>query len=195
MNLVLVGYRGTGKSTVGELLAERLGMRYVCMDSEIQKKAKMTTPEIVAKHGWNKFRDLETELTKELTWHDGLVIDTGGGVIERQENVRDLQVNTLIFWLQASVNTIISRIQEDSSRPALTSGKTFIEEVSDVLAKREPIYKAAAHYEIDTNNTSPSHVADSIIKIWSQRPNKDKPLACHAEESDMYILEHMKLNS
>lgn len=190
MNLVLIGYRGTGKSTVGGLLAERLGMRYVCMDSEIQKKAKMTIPEIVAKHGWNNFRDLETELTKELTRHDGLVIDTGGGVIERQENVRDLQVNTLIFWLYASVNTIISRIQDDSSRPALTSGKTFIEEVSDVLAKREPIYKAAAHYGIDTNNTSPSHVADSIIKIWAQRQNKDKSLACHAEERDMYVLEH-----
>lgn len=168
MNLVLIGYRGTGKSTVGALLAERLGMRYVCMDSEITKKANMSTPEIVARYGWNKFRDLETELTKELTRQDGLVIDTGGGVIERQENVKDLQVNTRVFWLHASVHTITSRIQGDSSRPALTSGKTFLEEVADVLAKREPIYKAAAHHEIDTNNTSPSQVADSIIKIWSQ---------------------------
>jgi shikimate kinase len=97
-----------------------------------------------------------------------LVIDTGGGVIERQENVKELQINTQVFWLHASVNTITSRIQGDTSRPALTSGKTFLEEVADVLAKREPIYKAAAHHEIDTNNTSPSQVADSIIKIWSQ---------------------------
>lgn len=192
MNLVLIGYRGTGKSTVGTLLAERLGMRYVCMDSEITKKAKMSIPEIVEKYGWAKFRDLESELTKELTWQDGLVIDTGGGVIERQENVKDLQVNTLIFWLHASVDTIISRIHGDSSRPALTSGKTFLEEVSEVLAKREPIYKAAAHHEIDTNNTNPSLVADSIIKIWAQRPNRDEPLTCYAEESDMCILEQMK---
>ena len=168
MNLVLIGYRGTGKSTVGALLAERLGMRYVCMDSEITKKANMSTPEIVAKYGWNKFRDLETELTKELTRQDGLVIDTGGGVIERQENVKELQVNTQVFWLHASVHTITSRIRGDSSRPALTSGKTFVEEVADVLAKREPVYKAAAHHEIDANNASPSQIADSIIKIWSQ---------------------------
>ena len=181
MNIVLIGYRGTGKSTVGELLAERLGMRYVCMDSEIAKEAKMTIPEIVAKHGWNKFRDLETELTKKLTCQDGLVIDTGGGVIERQENVRDLQENTQIFWLYASVDTIVSRIQGDTSRPALTSGKTFIEEVSEVLAKREPLYKAAAQYEIDTNDASPSHIADDIMEIWAQRAHTDKPLTGHTE--------------
>lgn len=169
MNLVLIGYRGTGKSTVGTLLAERLGMRYVCMDSEITKKAQMSIPEIVAKYGWNKFRDMETELTKELALQDGLVIDTGGGVIERQENVKVLQVNTQIFWLHASVRTITSRIQGDSSRPALTSGKTFVEEVADVLAKREPVYNAVAHHEIDANSASPSQVADCIIKIWAQK--------------------------
>jgi shikimate kinase len=168
MNLVLIGYRGTGKSTVGALLAERLGMRYVGMDSEIIKKAKMSIPEIVATYGWNKFRDMETELTKELTRQDGLIIDAGGGVIERQENVKELQVNTRIFWLHASVNTITSRIQGDSSRPALTSGKTFVEEVADVLAKREPVYRAAADHEIDTENASPGQVADRIIKLWSQ---------------------------
>jgi shikimate kinase len=167
MNLVLTGYRGTGKSTVGTLLAERLGMRYVCMDSEIEKKVNMTIPEIVAAYGWNRFRDLETELTKELTAQDGLVIDTGGGVIERQENIADLQGNnSTIFWLHASIQTITSRIQCDASRPALTSGKTFLEEVAEVLAKREPVYKAAAHHEIDADTKSPLQIADSIIKIW-----------------------------
>lgn len=175
MNLVLIGYRGTGKSTVGALLAERLGMRYVGMDSEIAKRAKMSIPEIVAAYGWNKFRDLETELTKELTRQDGLIIDAGGGVIERQENVTELQVNSRIFWLHASVDTITSRIQGDSSRPALTSGKTFVEEVAEVLAKREPVYRAAADHGIDTENASPGQVADSIIKIWAQRLNRDEP--------------------
>ena len=168
MNLVLIGYRGTGKSTVGKILAERLDMRYVCMDNEIMGKANMSTPEIVATYGWDKFRELETELTKELTCQDGLVIDTGGGVIERPENIKELQVNTRIFWLHASIDTITSRIQDDTSRPALTSGKTFVEEVADVLAKREPIYKAAAHHEIDTDDTTPSQIADSIIKLWSR---------------------------
>ncbi|MFA7405638.1 MAG: shikimate kinase [Pelobacteraceae bacterium] len=167
MNLVLIGYRGTGKSAVGELLAERLGMRYVSMDREITLKAKMSIPEIVEKYGWKTFRDQESELANELSSQDGLVIDTGGGVIERQENVEALQVNSQIFWLHASVNTITSRIQGDSSRPALTSGKTFVEEVAEVLAKREPLYKAAAHHEIDTNYASPGEIADTIITLWT----------------------------
>ena len=170
MNLVLIGYRGTGKSTVGTLLAELLGMSYVCMDNEIAINAGLSIPEIVAKNGWPAFRDLETELTKKLTRLDGLVIDTGGGVIERPENVTDLRENTVVFWLHASVETIVSRISGDSSRPALTDGKTFVEEVAEVLARREPLYKTAAHFEIDADNISPKQVADRLAGIWEQRP-------------------------
>ena len=168
MNLVLVGYRGTGKSTVGKLLANRLGMRYVSMDDEITKQADMSIPEIVAQSGWDKFRDFESELTRELAGQDGLVIDTGGGVIERQENVGVLRTNALVFWLKASVNTITSRIQGGTTRPALTAGKTFIEEVADVLEIREPKYKAAAHHEINTDDREPTQIADSIITIWER---------------------------
>jgi shikimate kinase len=172
MNLILIGYRGTGKSSVGGFLAERLGMRYVCMDDEIIKRAGMSVPEIVAQSGWKKFRDMESELTKELTSQDGLVIDTGGGVIERPENVAELRVNSRIFWLRASVATIASRIQGDSSRPALVDGKTFIEEIAEVLARREPIYRGAAHYEIDTDDRTPTQIADSIIEIWTQAEHR-----------------------
>ncbi|HIJ86447.1 MAG TPA: shikimate kinase [Desulfuromonadales bacterium] len=170
MNLVLIGYRGTGKSTVGALLAERLGMRYVCMDNEIAQRAEMSIPEIVAQSGWQKFRDLESEFTKELTAQDGLIIDTGGGVIERQENVAVLRANARVFWLHASVASITSRIQGDSSRPALVAGKTFVEEIAEVMARRAPMYLAAAHYDIDANDATPDQVAENIIKIWAQRP-------------------------
>jgi shikimate kinase len=169
MNLVLIGYRGTGKSTVGRQLAKRLGMRYVSMDKEITKRAKMSIPEIVAQFGWQKFRDMESELTSELTSQDGLIIDTGGGVIERQKNVAELRGNTQVFWLRASVNTITSRIHGDSSRPALVEGKTFVEEIAEVLERREPIYLAAAHHEIDTNDVSPGQIADNIIEIWTEQ--------------------------
>jgi shikimate kinase len=168
MNLVLIGYRGTGKSSVGSVLAERLGMRYVCMDKEIIKRAHMSIPEIVAQFGWKKFRDLESELTNELTSQDGIIIDTGGGIIERQENVAELCVNTQVFWLRASVLTITSRIQGDSSRPALVDGKTFVEEIAEVMERREPLYMAAAHHEIDTNNSTPDQIAHSIIEIWAR---------------------------
>ena len=174
MNIVLVGYRGAGKSTIGTLLAQRLGMRYVCMDAEIIKKMNMDTSEIVQKYGWDKFRDLETELTKELTGLDGIVIDTGGGVIERRENIDYLRKNTLVFWLKASVETISSRIKDCTARPALTAGKTFLEEVAEVLAVREPKYKAAAHHEIDTNGPDPNQEVEIIATIWESLPLKDR---------------------
>ncbi len=77
-----------------------------------------------------------------------------------------LRVNSLVFWPHASVESITSRIQGDSSRPALVAGKTFVEEIAEVLARREPLYMAAAHYDIDANNTTPDQVAENIITIW-----------------------------
>ena len=166
MNIVLMGYRGTGKSVVGELLAARLGMPCIGMDAEIVKRAGMPIPEIVEKYGWPKFRDLESEEARELAGRDHIIIDTGGGIIERPENIEALQINARIFWLKASVDTIVSRIQGGTERPALTAGRTFTEEVAEVLEGRIPKYKRAAQYEIDTDELTPEQVADRIIEIW-----------------------------
>lgn len=165
MNIALIGYRGSGKSVVGELVAVRFGMQHVGMDAKIVERAGMSIPEIVEKYDWQRFRDIESEVVRELAGLDNIVIDTGGGVIERPENVRVLQTNSLIFWLKASVDTIVSRIQEGSERPALTAGKTFTEEVAEVLERRIPKYRNAAHYEIDTDELTPEQVADKIIEI------------------------------
>lgn len=169
MNIVLIGYRGTGKSVVGKLLASRLGMTYVGMDAAIVKRAGMSIPEIVAKHGWSHFRDIESTEARELAGRDNLVIDTGGGVIERPENIEVLRKNARIFWLKASVATIVGRIQGCTERPALTSGKSFTEEVAEVLERRTPLYKSAAHHEIDTDPLTPEQVAERIIEIWGKR--------------------------
>jgi shikimate kinase len=189
MILVLIGYRGTGKSTVGEVLSKRLGMRYICMDHEIEKKAGMTTPEIVAQYGWQKFRDIESEVTRELTWFDNFILDTGGGVIERPENIKDLQTNAAVFWLKATIETVIARIQTGTQRPALTSGKTFIEEVAEVLERRTPIYQSAAHYEIDTDDSTPEQVAERIIEIWTLKKDTNLAPSFHVEESEMFLLQ------
>ena len=168
MNIVLIGYRGTGKSVVGELLAVRLRMPCIGMDAEIVKKAGMSIPEIVDKFGWPKFRDMESEKARELAGLDNIIIDTGGGVIERPENVEALKTNSRIFWLQASVDAIVSRIQGGTERPALTFGKTFTEEVAEILEQRIPKYKSAAQYAIDTDDLTPEQVTDRIIKIWTE---------------------------
>ena len=169
MNIVLIGYRGTGKSVVGELLAVRLRMPCIGMDAEIVKKAGMSILEIVNKFGWPKFRDMESEKARELAGLDNIIIDTGGGIIERPENVEALQTNSCIFWLKASVNAVVTRIQGGTERPALTLGKTFTEEVSEVLEQRIPKYKSAAQYPIETDDLTPEQIADRIIEIWTEQ--------------------------
>jgi shikimate kinase len=165
MNIVLIGYRGTGKSAVGEILGSRLGMICVIMDKKIVETAGMSIPEIVEKFGWSGFRDMESRVVRQLSQCDHLIIDTGGGVIERPENIKALKANSTIFWLKASVDTIIARIQTDTQRPSLTAGKTFTEEVEEILKQRISRYKMAAQFEIDTDKLTPEQVADRIMEM------------------------------
>ena len=165
MNLALIGYRGTGKSTVAELLATQLGWKAISTDAQIVEKAQRSIPDIVASDGWEHFRNLETEVCLALKDRDRLVIDTGGGLILRPENVEALKPNSLIFWLTATVSTITRRIADDTQRPALTAGKTFVEEIRDVLTERTPKYQAAADHTLSTNDLSPDEIAARILTI------------------------------
>ena len=154
---------------MGRLLAKRLGMEYIGMDAAIVERSGMPIPEIVEKYGWPRFRDIESELARELGGEDGLIIDTGGGVIERPENIAALQSNALLVWLKASVETIVSRIHGDTERPSLTTGRTFTEEVAEVLDRRIPRYRSAAHYEIDTDDLTPEQIVDRIADFWKKK--------------------------
>ena len=163
MNIVLIGYRGTGKSTAGKIVASRLGRAMFSTDAEIVKRAGMSIPEIVAQHGWEYFRDLESQVCRDLAERDGLVIDTGGGAILRSENVERLKHHGILFWLTASVEVIAQRIGRDNQRPSLTGTKSFVEEVEEVLRERMPKYQAAANHVIATEGRSVVQVADEII--------------------------------
>lgn len=165
MNIVLIGYRGTGKSVVGALLARKLNREVISMDAEIVKKAGQSIPEFVEQNGWAKFRDLETEVAYELAGHKNIIVDCGGGIIERPENIPALRANGTIFWLQASVDVIVDRIAGGTERPALTEGKTFTEEVAEVLERRTPMYSEAAQHIINTDDMTPEQVADAILAI------------------------------
>jgi shikimate kinase len=168
MNIVLIGYRGTGKSSVGKLLSTVLEMELVEMDQVIIKKAKLSIPQIVKRYGWDTFRDMESEVVKEISQSDYCVIDTGGGVVLREENVECLKTNGLVFWLKAGKDTIIERIKDSVERPSLTETKTFLEEVEEILKEREPLYQAAADWIIETDGRSIEEVTAAIIKILLQ---------------------------
>jgi shikimate kinase len=165
MNIVLMGYRGTGKSTVGRLLAARLGRELVSTDAEIIKRAQHSISEIVAQKGWEYFRDLESDVCREFAGRDQLVIDTGGGAILRAQNVEALKKNGTVLWLTASVETIAKRIGGDNQRPSLTGTKSFVDEIQDVLRERTPKYQAAADHTIATDNRSVNQLVETILAL------------------------------
>ena len=165
MNIVLIGYRGAGKSAVGRRLAARLGRTLVSTDAEIVKRAHRSISEIVAQDGWEYFRDLESDICRELANRDQLVIDTGGGAILRTQNVEVLKKNGTVFWLEASVGTITKRIGGDTQRPSLTGTKSFVDEVQDVLRERTPKYQAAADHVIATDERSIDQLVETLLAL------------------------------
>lgn len=165
MNVVLVGYRGTGKSAVAALVARDLGLRVVSSDAEIQRRAGQPIPQIVQDVGWPGFRDLEEQVLQDLAAQDGQVIDCGGGVIEREANFARLRGAGPVVWLQASVPTIVARIQGDQQRPSLTGTRSFTDEVAEVLQRRTPLYQRIAHHTVDTEGRTVAEVAAAICRL------------------------------
>jgi shikimate kinase len=165
MNVVLVGYRGTGKSAVAKILAQELALQLVCLDAELERAAGMTIPDFVAARGWSEFRDLEEQLVRKFSALDGQVLDCGGGVIEREANYQPLRLAGPVIWLKASVETIVARIGGDDQRPSLTGTKSFTEEVAEVLARRTPLYQRIAHYPVETDNRGIQDVAEEVQRL------------------------------
>ena len=167
MNIVLIGYRGTGKSTLGKIVADRLHRQLISTDQEIVRRTGSSIPDIVAAHGWDYFRDLETAVCQDLAGRDNLVIDTGGGAILRQQNVDVFKRNGRLIWLTASVDTIAARIGGETQRPSLTGTKSHVDEIRDVLSERVPKYQAAADLTIDTDGRSIDELASFIVHSFA----------------------------
>ena len=162
MNVVLVGYRGTGKSSVAALVARSLGCPVVNLDAEIVRKAGRSIPEIVAERGWGGFRDLEEEICRHAAATEWAVLDCGGGVVERENNFEVLRSAGKVFWLTATPSTIVQRIAGDDQRPSLTGTKSFIEEVAEVLERRSPLYRRIAHVEVSTDGRGVEEIAAEV---------------------------------
>ena len=163
MNIILIGYRGTGKSTIAEMLAERLSREVCSTDAEIIKRAQRSIPDLVQEKGWEHFRDLESQVCEDLGEKDDLVIDTGGGAVLRPQNVASLKKHGVLVWLTAEVPVIAARIGGDTQRPSLTGTKSFVEEIEEVLRDRRPKYQAAADHVVATDGRTPAEVAQAIL--------------------------------
>lgn len=152
-NIVLIGMPGCGKSTIGKILAEKLGKTFVDADEEIVKKSKMSIPDIFATHGENAFRKIETEVLAELGQKSNLVIATGGGCVTRYENYSSLHQNGTIYWIQRDTASLPT-----DGRPLSQQGK-----LEQMYAIRKSMYEQFADVRID-NNSSVEQVVNTIIK-------------------------------
>lgn len=167
--IFLIGYRGSGKSTVGRLLAAKLGWHFVDADDEIESRVGQSIVEIFACEGESGFRRRETTIMIELAKRQHTVIACGGGVILEAANRELLRHAGTCVWLRCDVPTILERIRRDkdsTQRPPLTE-LPLETEVAHLLAERTPHYQATAQLCIDTSGQSPEAVVSAILSAWT----------------------------
>jgi shikimate kinase len=167
MNVFLIGYRGSGKSTVAAALAERLGWPWLDADAELERRAGKTIKQIFANGGEQVFRDLESAVVHDLARGDRQVIALGGGAVLREESRQALAGRGKLVWLKASPEALLERIEADATtaarRPNLTS-HGGLAEIRQLLAERTPLYQACADLTIDTEDKSPVEIAHQIAE-------------------------------
>ncbi len=168
--LALVGYRGSGKSTVGKIVANRLGRPFLDADVELEACAGESIRSIFAARGEPAFRDLEEEtLAKLVRSHPEAVLATGGGAVLRATNRCLLMQFGFVIWLQVDPDELIRRLEADlqagAARPPLTAAGTLAE-VAAVLHERQPLYAKTADAVIATLNQTPDAIAEQILQIW-----------------------------
>ena len=160
MKIVLVGFMGSGKSTVGKLLSERLSLPFLDLDEEIVKKTGMTIPTIFSKFGEDTFRELERETLLELLSAKECIISTGGGAPAYKDNMDKINKNAVSVYLEADFETLWDRISDDSNRPLVSLGK---ETVRELFEKRKPFYEKAK-IKVRTDIYSPFETVDKILQ-------------------------------
>ena len=167
MNIYLIGYRCTGKTTVGKLLTGHLEWNFIDTDDKIVEAAGKSIQKIVDSQGWETFRKMERDVIKRVSDNRSHVIATGGGVILDEENVKVMKRTGSVVWLKASAQTIQRRLSKDKTtqayRPSLTQKGTF-DEVQETLKKRAPYYKSAMNYSVETDEATVEDVCREILK-------------------------------
>ena len=164
MKLVLVGFMGSGKSTVGRLISKRVSLPFVDLDSVIVERAGRTIPEIFREEGEEFFRELEREtLISELRREGGFVLSTGGGAPAYRNNMEIINSFATSVFLYADFDTLYSRISGDGNRPLASLDRKKLRELYE---KRLPFYRRA-HFTVDTTGKMPEKVAEEVISLLS----------------------------
>ncbi len=158
-NVVLIGFMGAGKSTIGKILAEKLEKRFIETDDLIEEKAEKSIPKIFEEEGENRFREYEKKVIKEITAIGDAVISCGGGVVLNSENIKRLKKKGVVVLLTASLEEILQRISEDTNRPLMST------DLRALLKERAPLYASAADITVNTE-CSVNTVIDTIMRRY-----------------------------
>lgn len=168
MNVVLIGFMATGKTTVAGLLAKKLGWAAFDCDAWVEKAKGMSVARIFEKEGEAEFRRAEAAALEELAGYDHAVISTGGGAPLSDENMRTLEKNGFVVWLSARPDTVLERLKTEGAKRPLLAGKDPAVAVKELLAKREKAY-ARHHASVKTDGRTPEQVAEEIFKLVKER--------------------------
>lgn len=175
-NLILIGPMGAGKSTIGRLLAAELSRDFYDSDHEIQARCGADIPWIFDVEGEAGFRDRETQMIRDLTRHEGVVIATGGGAVLREENRRVLRESGTVIYLLTTVEQQLRRTAKDRNRPLLQRGDRE-QLLREMFALRDPLYRATADVVVRTDRRGPRAVVNEIVRRVTRLVD---PLQCKA---------------
>ena len=162
-NIVLCGFMGCGKTTIGRNIAETLGRQFIDSDDYIENKLNIRIPQIFEKYGEASFREIEKQAIRELSSLSEAVISTGGGVVLDSENIKALKSTGYVFYIEITPEIVLLRLKGDTSRPLLMTDDKQ-KAVNDLMKKRSPLYNSAADFKVD-GSLSPECISKQIISI------------------------------
>ncbi len=176
MNLFLIGYRCTGKTTIGKSIADAIDWSFVDADIMLARECGKHIKDIVDTEGWKAFRRRERSTLKQICTKKRQVVATGGGVVLDADNVEAMQTSGMVIWLGATAESIQKRMLQDKNtgnfRPALTD-RGRMEEIEDMLLKRNPCYESASDFSIHTDDVPVDEITQRIIEKLNDRLQRE----------------------
>lgn len=161
-HIYLIGFMGTGKSTISRALHKRLSWDEIDMDAAIEQEQQMKITDIFAQHGEAYFRDLETDCLVNLSEQDAAIVSCGGGAVLRSENVKLMRTSGTIVLLTATPETVYERVKHSTNRPIL-NGNMNVEYIAQLMDKRKNAYETACEVRVSTDGKTPDEIAKEIV--------------------------------
>lgn len=164
MRIILIGFMGVGKTTIGKIIAKKLKLNFVDMDNYIEKREGKSISKIFEEYGEQHFRELESESLKDLIKSDNIVISTGGGIVTTKENSDILKKEKIVIFLDANTQTILNNLyKEIDKRPLLSNSKNVEYTISNLLNQRYEKYNSICDIKIDINEKNIEEVVSQIL--------------------------------